>query len=70
MWLPSSLYESLPSVYIVVGVLFISGALYIGVNSSWTPIYFALGAVSLLSGFFVRQRRHNARNHRRSRDGT
>lgn len=70
MWLPSSLYESLPTAYIVIGVLFISGALYIGMNHTWTPIYFGLGAASILSGLFVRQRRSLSRRRNRHHDNS
>ncbi len=70
MWLPTSLYESLPTAYVVIGVLFISGALYIGLDHTWTPIYFALGSGSILSGLFVRQRRQHSRRDSQSQDGT
>ena len=69
MWLPTSLYEALPLTYIVIGVLFISGAMYIGLNHTWTPIYFGLGAGSILAGIFVFLRRHESRRQKQSHDG-
>ncbi len=50
MWLPGPLYESLPYAYIVGGVLFISGTLYIGLNAPGAPLYIACGLLSIIYG--------------------
>lgn len=61
MWLPTRLYEALPTLYVVIGLTFLAGSLYIGLNHKLAPMYFVLGAVSVLSGLFVSQRRLAAR---------
>ena len=61
MWLPDPIYERLPQAYFVIGVLFISGTLYIGLQAFMSEIYLGLGFVSLLSGFVVTLRRRTER---------
>ena len=61
MWLPGPLYESLPYAYIIGGVLFISGTMYIGLNSAGAPLYIACGLISIVSGAAVFARRTNHR---------
>lgn len=53
MWLPGPLYESLPYLYILGGVLFISGTLYIGVTAPGASLYIACGVISLVYGVVV-----------------
>ncbi len=65
MWLPTKIYESLPTTYIVVGLTFLAGSLYIGLNHKLGPMYFVLGVVSVLSGLFVAQKRLYERRQRR-----
>jgi hypothetical protein len=48
MWLPGPIYESLPYLYIIGGVLFISGTLYMGVTSSGAALYIACGLLSIV----------------------
>ena len=43
MWIPGPLYESLPYLYILGGVLFISGTLYVGVTTPGGSLYVACG---------------------------
>jgi len=61
MWLPRPIYESLPYLYITGGVLFISGTLYMGVNSSGTALYIACGLVSIVYGAYILKMRQDAR---------
>ena len=61
MWLPTPVYESLPYIYVVVGLLFISGATYIGLETGESSIYLGAGAISVLSGVLVYMRRAAAR---------
>lgn len=65
MWLPTPVYESLPYAYVVVGLLFISGATYIGVETGESSIYLGAGAISVLSGVLVYMRRVTARANKR-----
>lgn len=69
MWLPTSVYESLPATYIAVGVLFLAGVAYTGIHSTWGAIYLALGVFSILSGVLIGTLRKKARAERRRRDG-
>lgn len=57
MWLPGPLYESLPYLYILGGVLFIAGTLYIGVDASGVSLYIACGLISIVYGVVVFVRR-------------
>ena len=61
MWLPGPIYESLPYLYIVGGVLFISGTLYIGVSTKGAALYIACGLVSIVYGAFIFKKRQDAR---------
>jgi len=53
MWLPAPLYESLPYNYILGGVLFLSGTLYIGVTAPGASLYIACGLISTIFGVAV-----------------
>lgn len=61
MWLPGPIYESLPYLYIVGGVLFISGTLYIGVITSGATLYIACGVMSIVYGAYIFKKRQDAR---------
>ena len=62
MWLPGPLYESLPYLYILGGVLFISGTLYIGVTAPGASLYIACSVISLVYAVvvFVRRQAYRA----------
>jgi len=62
MWIPGPLYESLPYLYILGGVIFISGTLYIGVTASGASLYIACGLISIVYGVvvFVRRQAYRA----------
>jgi uncharacterized membrane protein len=53
MWLPGPVYESLPYAYIVGGVLFISGTLYLGLDAPGAALYIICGLISIVSGVVV-----------------
>jgi len=57
MWLPAAIYESLPYAYIIGGVLFISGTLYIGVDTARAPLYIACGLISIVYGVTIFSKR-------------
>ncbi|ANO52486.1 hypothetical protein [Woeseia oceani] len=61
MWLPSSLYESLPWAYVLIGVLFIGGVYYIGDHHYGMLVYLALGIVCIAGGIGVARWRANIR---------
>lgn len=62
MWLPKPIYEALPTIYMVIGILFLAGSAYLGLMHEAAPAYAGVGIVCLLSGIFVRARRHEARD--------
>ena len=62
MWLPTPIYEALPYAYVLGGVLFICGTLYIGVGSAGAPLYIGCGLVSIVYGAYVFAKRHAYRN--------
>lgn len=53
MWLPDPIYKSLPTLYGVMGILFILGVMYVGVDTPMGPVYLGLGLVSLLAAIGV-----------------
>lgn len=61
MWLPEPIYERLPQTYVVIGLLFIAGTLYIGFDAKMAEVYLTLGFISILSGFVVYLRRRTER---------
>jgi hypothetical protein len=61
MWLPGPIYECLPYLYIVGGVLFISGTSYVGVAANSATLYIACGLISIIYGTFIFKIRQDAR---------
>ncbi len=53
MWLPEPIYKLLPTIYAVMGVFFILGVLYVGLDAPNSPIYLVLGLVSILASITV-----------------
>ncbi len=62
MWIPRKIYEALPALYLTVGMLFILGAMYIGVSHGLMPGYAILGLSCMIAGLLVRNIRRNARS--------
>lgn len=62
MWLPTPIYESLPYLYLLGGVLFISGTLYIGLAAPGAPLYIACGLISIVYGAWIFAKRRAYRN--------
>lgn len=62
MWLPTPIYEALPYLYILGGVLFISGTLYIGLSAPGAALYIGCGLVSIVYGAYILSKRHTYRN--------
>lgn len=60
MRLPESIYESLPYLYVIVGVLFNIGVMYVGPSAPGARYYLAIGILCTLAGLVVfAQRRGN-----------
>lgn len=53
MWLPEPAYKSLPTLYAAMGACFIVGVFYIGLDAPLSPVYLALGLVSILASITV-----------------
>lgn len=53
MWLPSSLYESLPWAYALIGALFIGGVVYVDSHGYGTLVYLGLGLFCIVCGVVV-----------------
>lgn len=66
MWLPESVYEALPAIYVVVGLLFVAGASYLGLADPAAALYFALGVAAALTGVFIRNLRRKLRGYEES----
>jgi len=61
MWIPGPVYESLPYLYIIGGVLFISGTIYVGLDAVAAPLYIACGLISIVYGAVVFSKRQARR---------
>lgn len=62
MWIPTPIYEALPYLYVLGGVLFISGTLYIGITATGAPLYIACGLISIVYGAVIFAKRQAHRN--------
>lgn len=62
MWIPTPVYEALPYLYVLGGVLFISGTLYIGLSAPGATLYIACGLISIVYGAYIFARRHAYRS--------
>ncbi|HEX7012081.1 MAG TPA: hypothetical protein VF161_05020 [Steroidobacteraceae bacterium] len=60
MWLARPVYESLPYLYMLVGVALLAAAFLIG-QGLWPSVLLALGALSVLAGLVVWLRRRDYR---------
>ncbi|HNP63383.1 MAG TPA: hypothetical protein PKH39_05565 [Woeseiaceae bacterium] len=62
MWLPTKLYERLPLWWIVVGLVFMLSALYLGLDYGAAYGYLALGVACSVFGLLITLWRVNHRN--------
>jgi len=62
MWLPARIYESLPYAYFLGGLVFVAGAIYLGLGVPVSPLYLTLGIISIFSGILVFIKRRHARS--------
>lgn len=57
MWLPTPIYERTPQLWLLMAVLFVVLAAYIGFNYVFTYLYILLGIVCAVRGIQVRRMR-------------
>lgn len=57
MLLPHRIYESLPYLYVVMGLLFNLGTMYVGLDNRAAPYYLATGTFCTICGLIVFFRR-------------
>ena len=62
MWIPTPIYEALPYLYILGGVLFVSGTMYIGIHAPGAPLYIGCGLISIVYGAIIFAKRQAYRN--------
>jgi len=63
MWLPTKLYERLPLIWLIIGLLFFAAAFYMSFAYEWSIWYFGAGvSCCVWAGilFLVRSRREQA----------
>jgi len=53
MWLPTPLYKALPTTYAAIGVAFILGVLYVGLDAPLGPLYLGVGIISIFASITV-----------------
>lgn len=58
MWIPTPVYEALPYLYVLGGVLFISGTMYIGFGAPGALLYVGCGLLSSIYGAVILAKRH------------
>jgi hypothetical protein len=60
MWIPTPIYEALPYLYILFGVLFFSGTAYIGLAAPGALVYICAGVFSTVYGaiIFAKRKMH------------
>ena len=66
MWLPTPIYERVPDVWILLGLLFVSLGLYIGFDFEAIWLYLSLGLACLLCGLGIYAIRYRYRLKKRN----
>jgi len=69
MWLPDPIYKSLPTFYAAMGACFIVGVFYLGLDAPMSPVYLAMGLVSILASITVMVWRSKSRGKMQRADG-
>ena len=69
MWLPEPIYKSLPTLYAAMGACFIVGVFYLGLDAPLSPVYLAMGLVSILASITVTVWRAKHRGKMQRADG-
>jgi hypothetical protein len=68
MWLPKPVYESLPYLYVLIGLVVIGGAATFMQRAWSSSLTFVLGLTIMAIGVAVGMKRRSARLDKRSRD--
>lgn len=53
MWLPTPIYERLPHFLLLVGLIFMTTVLYLGLEHPQAPVYFGSGFFCCLWSMFI-----------------
>ncbi|MGI9239096.1 MAG: hypothetical protein ACR2QZ_16980 [Woeseiaceae bacterium] len=69
MWLPDPIYKSLPVLYAAMGACFIVGVFYVGLDAPMSPVYLAMGLVSILASITVSVWRSKSHTKMQSTEG-
>lgn len=68
MWLPTPVYERLPHFLLLVGLIFMSTVMYLGVSHPQTPVYFGAGFFCSLWSLVIFEMRLRSRRPGRRND--
>ena len=66
MWLPEGVYERVPQLWLLMGVLFVAFGLYIGFAYNLIYMYLALGGICLVRSIWCFKMRRQNRNDEKS----
>ena len=61
MWIPKPVYNSLPTIYIVIGLLIAAGITYMGLDRKGSMAYLVLAALCIAAGIVVQWLRTRAK---------
>lgn len=63
MWIPKALYDHAPLFWLLLGGLFVAGAVYLGFDSGLRIVYYVLGIFCIGQALwtFVARRRYRSR---------
>jgi len=53
MWLPKPVYERMPIIWLLLGLLFLAGSLYIGLGDMIIRTYVAIGFACIAFGAMI-----------------
>ncbi len=68
MWIPTPIYERIPQFMLLVGVIFIASATYLGFGYSMSYFYFGVGVTCCFWGVVVFALRAHHRRQSENRD--
>jgi uncharacterized membrane protein len=62
MWIPTPIYERIPQLWLLLGLLFMSSGVYLGFDYELTFLYFGTGVFCVVWGARIFVMRHVFRN--------
>lgn len=68
IWVPERVYERVPQLWFLMGILFIAFGSYIGFNFNLIYVYLALGAICIGRAIWCMQARRHHRSDEESSD--